>query len=87
MEGDFYYVTNNNDYENKYQIDVWEEINDFPPCYKTVSAKQLKRILEELLEVKGYELNDLIEEFKKTPFTDSMTIHQWEVCDLEDYLK
>lgn len=86
MKGDFYYVTNNNDYENKYQIDVWEEINDFPPCDKTISAEQLKIILEELLEVKGCELNDLIKDFNQSSFTDSMSIHQWEICDLEDYL-
>lgn len=84
ISGEEIYQTSKENYKDSYFIDIWEEFNDLFPCYKTISAKHLNALLEELLDERDTELKDLINDFESSSFSNYMTIHEWKVTPFSE---
>lgn len=93
------YITNESEYIGKYYVNNWhfyedhdfsdEEIKileSFESC-DNYSEDDVVDILKRLLSSESTEVEDLLEEFNQSKFTDTMSINKWDFVEVEDIVE
>ena len=85
-EGNGILDTNDPEYSNKYQIDIWENIEklDIEPL-EDYSEKEVIKILQKLLNIKKKTIKALLKEFEESEYDDMMSIKKWDITPIENW--